>query len=204
MVSATELFRRKLARGRDANGNVVINLNTFALKKDSGFFFLAPRYNNDGSVLSAGKYLDKIEWIKFKLLGSHPPSVKDGNLTYGGTCYVRNRVPPCIDLSNSTAISGEYRVFPFFYFYTLDNGVTWQTRKTQEDTVKLVFSQTPGEPDQGVIGSTLENRFLKERSVAATDWVLTIPAASVNLSLVDDLEIYVRHLFVSRVTPVCN
>ena len=204
MVSATELFRRKLARNRDGNGNVVINLNTFALKKSNGFFFLAPRYNSDGSVLSAGKYLDKIEWIKFKLLGSHPPSVKDGNLTYGGTCYIRNRVPPCIDLSNSTAISGEYRVFPFFYFYTLDNGVTWQTRKTQEDTVKLVFSQTPGEPDQGVIGSTLENRFLKERSVAATDWVLTIPAASVNLALVDDFEVYVRHLFVSRVTPVCN
>jgi hypothetical protein len=204
MVSATELFRRKLARNRDANGNVVINLNTFALKKNNGFFFLAPRYNSDGSVLSAGKYLDKIEWIKFKLLGSHPPSVKDGNLTYGGTCYIRNRVPPCIDLGNSTAISGEYRVFPFFYFYTLDNGVTWQTRKTQEDTVKLVFSQTPGEPDQGVVGSTLENRFLKERSVAATDWVLTIPAASVNLALVDDFEVYVRHLFVSRVTPVCN
>jgi hypothetical protein len=204
MVSATELFRRKLTRNRDQNGNVVINLNTFALKKDSGFFFLGPRYNNDGSVLSAGKYLDKIEWIKFKLLTSQPAAVKDGNLTYGGTCYVRNRVPPCIDLDNSTAIAGEYRVFPFFYFYTLDNGATWQTRKTQEDTVKLVFSQTPGEPDQGVIGSTLENRFLKERSVAATDWVLTIPAASVNLTQLDDLEIYVRHLFVSRVSPVCN
>ena len=76
--------------------------------------------------------------------------------------------------------------------------------KNQEDTVKLVFSQTSGEPDRGAIGSTLENRFLKERSVAATDWVLTIPAGAVNIPALDDLEIYVRHLFVSRVTPVCN
>jgi hypothetical protein len=67
-----------------------------------------------------------------------------------------------------------------------------------------VFSPTPGEPDRGVAGSTLENRFLKERSVAATDWILTIPNGSVNLALLDDLEIYVRHLFVSRDTPICN
>ncbi|HEX7860219.1 MAG TPA: hypothetical protein VF773_07840 [Verrucomicrobiae bacterium] len=204
MVTATELFRRKLARNRDQNGNIVINLNTFALRKESGFFFLGPRYNNNGSVLSAGKYLDKIEWLKFNVVGTHPPAVRDGNLTYGGTCYLRNRVPPCIDINKPTQISGEYRVFPFLYFYTLDNGVSWQSRKNQEDTIKLVFSQTSGEPDRGVIGSTLENRFLKERSVAATDWVLTIPAAAVNISALDDLEIYVRHLFVSRVTPVCN
>jgi hypothetical protein len=204
MVTATELFRRKLNRNRDTNGNIVINLNTFALRKDDGFFFLGPRYNNDGSVLSAGKYLDKIEWVKFNLVGAHPPAVRDANLTYGGTCYLRNRVPPCIDINDPTSISGEYRVFPFLYFYTLDNGATWQTRKNQEDTVKLVFSQSSGEPDSGVSGSTLENRFLKERSVAATDWVLTIPAATINLNTLEDLEIYVRHLFVSRVTPVCN
>ena len=204
MVPATELFRRRLARTKDAGGNLIINLNTFALKKNTGFFFLGPRYNNDGSVLSAGKYLDKIEWIKFNLVGGHAPAVRDGNLTYGGTCYVRNRVPPCIDLADSTTLPGEYRVFPFFYFYTLDNGTTWQTRKLQDDTVKLVFGNSSGEPDAGVVGSTLENRFLKERSVAATDWVLTIPGASVNLSGLEDVEIYVRHLFVSRVTPQCN
>jgi hypothetical protein len=204
MVSVTELFRRKLTRNRDANGNIVINLNTFALRKDDGFFFLGPRYNNDGSVLSAGKYLDKIEWVKFNLVGAHALSVRDANLTYGGTCYLRNRVPPCIDLNNSTQISGEYRVFPFLYFYTLDNGASWQTRKNQEDTVKLVFSQTSGEPDRGINGSTLENRFLKERSVAATDWILTIPAGTVNIAVLEDLEIYVRHLFVSRIVPICN
>jgi len=145
-----------------------------------------------------------IVWIKFSLLFGQSPSVLDCNLSYGGTCYVRNRVPPCIDLADSTALPGEYRVFPFFYFYTLDNGVTWQTRKQQDDTVKLVFSSTSGEPDAGVTGSTLENRFLKERSVAATDWVLTIPGTSVNLSALEDIEIYIRHLFVSRVTPLCN
>jgi hypothetical protein len=204
MVSATELFRRKLIRDRDPSGNIVVNLNTFALKKNTGFFFLGPRYNNNGSVLSSGKYLDKIEWVKFNLVTTESAAVRDGNLDYGGTCYIRNRVPPCLDLNNSTVLPGEYRVFPFFYFYTLDNGATWQTRKTQQDTVKLVFSATSGEPDPGVINSTLENRFLKERSVAATDWVLTIPAGNVDISKLEDLEIYIRHLFVSRVTPACN
>jgi len=200
LVSSTNLMRRKLERSLDGEGNLVIPLNTFALKKDSGFFFLGPRYRTNGTVLSAGKYLDKIDWIKFNVVGSHAPAIRDANLSYGGTCYIRTRVPPCGNLAEPFSLPGEYRAFPFFYFRTLDNGVTWETRKTQEDTVKVAFTQAPGEP----AGSLLENRFLKERSVAATDWVLTLPAGTFNINQINDLEIWVSHLFVTREIPDCN
>jgi hypothetical protein len=199
-VTSTNLFRRKLQRMVDREGHLVLNLDTFALKKDSGVFFLGPRYRANGTVLSAGKYLDKIDWIKFNVVGSHAPAVRDANLSYGGTCYLRTRVPPCGDPSNPFALPGEYRVFPFYYFRTLDGGVTWQTRKAQEDTVKVAFSNVPGEP----ANPDTANQFLKERSVAATAWVLTLPAGTFNLNLMDDIEIHVRHLYVSREIPDCQ
>jgi hypothetical protein len=205
-VTSTNLFRRKLQRMVDGEGHLLLNLNTFAFKKDSGFFFLGPRYRTNGTVLSAGKYLDKIDWIKFNVVGSHTPVVRDANLSYGGTCYLRTRVPPCGDPDNPFELAGEYRVFPFYYFRTLDNGVTWQTRKVQEDTVKMAFTQASGEPEPDLQypNSLLKNLFLKERSVAATSWVLTLPKGTFNLNQMEDIEIYVRHLFVSREIPDCN
>ncbi len=198
-VTSTNLLRRKLSRSVDPEGNLVIPLNTFALKKETGFLFLGPRYRNDGTLLSAGKYLDKIDWIKFNVVGTHTPANRDANLSYGGTCYVRTRVPPCADLANPSRLQGEYGSFPFYYFVTLDNGVTWQTRKAQEDTVKVAFTQLPGEPANPL----LANQFLKERSVAATDWVLSLPAGSFNINQINDIEIWISHLFVTREIPAC-
>lgn len=203
-VRAAELLRRKLDRNRDDDGNFKIELNTFVLEKPDGLFFLGPEYRNDGSVFSAGKYLDKIDWIKFKVVTSQAPAVKTANLKYGGTCYIRTRVPPCGDPTNPLALAGEFRVFPFRYFLSLDNGVNWEARPAQEDTVKLVLGANPGEPDPGVSNSTYENRFLRERSVAATGWVLTISKNALNLALLEDIELHVRHLSVSRVVPNCN
>ncbi|MDQ8202389.1 hypothetical protein [Pelagicoccus sp. SDUM812003] len=204
IVSPVELMRRKLERAKDGEGNIVITLDTFSMDRDSGFFFLGPDYRSDGSVLSAGKYLDKIEWIKLNAVTSEQSSVKSAILEYGGTCYVRNRVPPCYDSSDPFSLDGEFRRFPFRYFFTLDNGASWVTRPSQEDTVKLVISNQSGEPEQGVPNSTLENTFLKERSVATTDLTLTIPDGTLDLSQLDDIEIYIRHLFVSRVVPDCD
>ena len=204
-LTATGLFRRHLNRSRDADGNLVLRFNTFSLRKDSGFFFLGPRYRSDGTVLSAGKYADKIDWIKINVVGDNfQETVRDASLSYGGTCYLRTRVPPCGDPARPDELPGEFRPFPFFYFYTLDNGNTWKTRATQSDTVKLFFSSASGEPQRGVPQSELENRFLKERSVAATEWTLTIPSGHVDLNQVRDIEIYVKHLSVSREVPDCN
>jgi len=203
-VSPTELMRRKLDRSRDGDGNIVIRLDTFSLDKNDGFFFLGPDYRSDGSVLSAGKYLDKIDWIKLNAVTSEPSVVKTAILSYSGTCYVRNRVPPCATGGNPFELNGEYRKFPFRYFYTLDNGANWLTRSDQQDTVKMLLSSEPTEPEKGVSNSTLENNFLKERSVAATDLIITIPQDNIDLSKLDDFEIYINHLFVSREVPNCN
>lgn len=203
-VTATELMRRKLDRSRDGDGNIVVRIDTFSLDKDDGFFFLGPDYRSDGSVLSAGKYLDKIDWIKINAVTTEPSVVKTAILSYSGTCYVRNRVPPCADSENPFELADEYRKFPFRYFYTLDNGVNWLTRSDQQDTVKMLLSSDPSEPEKGVSESTLENNFLKERSVAATDVVITIPKDNLDLSQLEDFEIYVNHLFVSREVPPCN
>lgn len=199
LVSSTNLLRRKLTRSLDGLGNLVIRLNTFELKQDSGFFFVGPRYYNDGSVLSAGTYLDKIFWLKFNVVGG-TTKVSDANLSYGGTCYVRTRMPPCGNPAAPFALPGEFRAFPFFYFRTLDSGVTWQTLKSQNATVKVVFSVTPGEPSD----PDTANHFLRERSVAATDWVLTLPAGTFNIAQINDIELFLRHRYILREMPTCD
>lgn len=199
LVSSTNLLRRKLARNLDAQGNLVLRLNTFELKQDSGFFFVAPRYYADGDVLSAGTYLDKIFWLKFNIVGSVTKE-SDANLSYGGTCYVRTRMPPCGNPAAPFTLPGEYRAFPFFYFRTLDSGVTWQTLKSQNATVKVVFSGTPGEP----ANPDTANHFLRERSVAATDWVLTLPAGTFNINQINDIEVFIRHRYILRDMPTCD
>lgn len=204
-VTATELMRRKLDRNRDEDGNIVIRINTFALEINDGFFFLGPDYRSDGSVLSAGKYLDKIDWVKLNAVTTEATDVvRTAILSYAGTCYIRNRVPPCYDLDNPFELGGEFRRFPFRYFYTLDNGVNWLTRQDQQDTVKMYLSGNATEPEKGVNNSTLENNFLKERSVAATDIIITIPKNNMDIGQLEDLEVYINHLFVSREVPSCN
>lgn len=203
-VTATELMRRKLDRNRDENGNIEIRINTFALDKRDGFFFLGPEYNNDGSVFSAGKYLDKIDWIKLNAVTTEAQAVRTATISYAGTCYIRNRVPPCLDTSNPFELNNEYRRFPFRYFFTLDNGASWQTRRDQQDTVKLVLSPDAEEPEKGIADSTLENNFLQERSVATTDLIIRIQEDNLDINQLEDFEIYINHLFVSREVPFCN
>jgi hypothetical protein len=90
-------------------------------------------------------------------------------------------------------------VYPFRFYFTLDNGITWQSRDSQSFTPIMRFSQTSGEPP----GTDYENRALKERSVAASRITLKIPAGQVNIDQLDDIEIYVRHLFADRISPIC-
>ena len=204
VVSTTEMMRRKLDRNRDQDGNFEIRLNTFALDKTDGFFFLGPKYNSDGSVFSAGKYLDKIDWIKLNAVTTEANVVRTATISYAGTCYIRNRVPPCREIDNPFELTNEFRRFPFRYFFTLDNGVNWQNRQDQQDTVKMFMSPDAVEPEKGVANSTLENSFLKERSIAATDLIIRIHKDNLDINQLEDFEIYINHLFVSREIPVCN
>lgn len=211
-VTKTALFRMILKGERSspvvrrsADGNLEIALDTVALKKRSGFFFLGPGYNANGSILTAGKHLDKIQWLKINLVSSTQRDPIEADLRYGGTCYIRNSVPACYNSTNSFLLPDANRVFPFEYFYTLDNGQTFKVANHQRDTVKLAFSNVSAEPEPNVQDSIYQNRFLKERSVATTDLRLTIGPNRIDFDHLDDLEFYVRHLFVSvTVVPNCN
>lgn len=208
IVTATNLFRRKLRDSLDADGNLVLKLDTFALRKKSGRLFLGPRYGSNGSLTDAGLYLDKLDWIKINVVGRHPQELLSGRLSYSGTCYIRTRVPPCAQpATDPFSLKGEYRIFPFSYFRTLDNGVTWQTLKEQAANVGVAYINTPGTAPLNCEDSSpafgVQNTFLKERSVAATDWTLTLFAGEFNIDQIDDIEIYVRHLYATRDEPIC-
>jgi hypothetical protein len=212
MVPKNDLFRMLLKGERESpfieyepDGNLVLKLNTVTLRKRSGFFFIGPTYNADGSILTAGKHLDKIQWVKFNLVSSSQADPIEADLRYAGTCYLRSAVPACFNRTNAFLLPDACHVFPFQYYYTLDNGVSFQAAEYQRDTVKLAFSTVSGEPDQNTPNSIYENRFLKERSVATTDLRLTIGSNRIDLDHLDDVELYVRHLFVSiTAVPNCN
>jgi len=198
LLSSVEKFREEVRSRIDRDNQVVLQIDTTSLAKTDGAFFIGPEYNDSLCVIQAGKWLDKIDWIKFNMVGSHPErAFTGGDFAYGGNTYVRTLVPPCPE--TPLEIPGDWMVYPFRFFFTLDNGATWQSRDSQSFTPIMRFSQTSGEPP----GSDYENRGLKERSVAASRITLRIPAAQVDIDNLDDIEIYVRHLFADRISPIC-
>jgi hypothetical protein len=198
LLSSVEKFRENLRSMIDRNNQIVIQLDTSNLQKADGAYFVGPAYSDQGCVIQAGKWLDKVEWIKFNLVGDHPErTFTGGDFSYGGNTYVRTLVPPCPETPLS--LPGDWMVYPFRYFFTLDNGATWQARDSQAFTPIMRFSHTSTEP----VGTDFENRALKERSVAASRITLRIPASEVNIGQLNDIELYIRHFFADRISPVC-
>jgi hypothetical protein len=208
-VNSDEAFRRRLAGLVDQNSGVLnIPLDTFSVKTttESTTFFAGPEYDNNGSIIQAGKYADKIDWLKFNIVadGESTPRIIQGNFGYAGTSYLRTRVPPCFNITNDRSLPGEFLSFPFRYYLTLDSGATWESRLSQDDTVSIVMSNTPTEPVDTDSNPIYRNTFLKERSVAATQQKLSIAASKLDLSKIKDIQIYVRHFVLSREMPVCH
>jgi hypothetical protein len=198
LLSSVEKFREEVRSRIDRDNQIVLQLDTSNLGKAEGAFFIGPVYNDSLCVIQAGKWLDKVEWIKFNLVGTHPErTFTGGDFSYGGNTYIRTLMPPCPE--TALEIPGDWMVYPFRFFFTLDNGATWQSRDSQSFTPIMRFSQTSGEPP----GSDYENRGLKERSIAASRITLKIPAAQVNIEQLKDIEIYVRHFFADRISPIC-
>ena len=85
--------------------------------------------------------------------------------------------------------------------------MTWQTLKEQAANVGVAYINTPGTAPLNCEDSSplfgVQNTFLKERSVATTDWTLTLFAGEFNIDQIDDIEIYMRHLYVTREEPIC-
>jgi hypothetical protein len=154
-----------------------------------GNLFTAPEYDLQGQVVSAGRYLDKIEWLKFHVLDLSlaSPVTRPANFSYGGVAYERTF---CSRNRNDEGENpGELTSFPFRYFVPGGNSSRdWTSFPEQRATVNLVFSAQEGEPPTPGFTSW------RERGVATTQWTLEIPAANlINPDRVDDLVIYVNH-----------
>ena len=57
--------------------------------------FQGPKFDKIGNVISRGRYLDKIDKLLVAVTGEEGVSTEDqlrGDLTYGGTSYIRNQV----------------------------------------------------------------------------------------------------------------
>lgn len=202
-VDRVAKFRKGIADSYDPQRGVyVVKLDTLRLSKEleNGSFFIGAEYGLNGSVITPGYYLDKIEWLKVKFVdpGAPSPVTKTGDLSYGGTCFVR---PPCAAaFGGGLESANELRHYPFRY-YSMgtdpDTGVLEaDSSADQRATVNFAFWN---QPDKSIEpGSDYAETFWKERSVAITDLNLTIAAGKVNTNTLQDVHIYIRHLYALR------
>ncbi len=196
-------FRKRIATGYDAQRGVyVLRLNTLRLTEEleNGSLFSGAEYGLDGKLITPGYYLDKIEWLKVKFVdtGEPGPVTKTGDLSYGGTCFVR---PKCASsVAGGLESSNELRSFPFRYYSmgTDPNTGVLEANSSAEQraTINFVFwnqADKAAEPADDYAAT-----FWKERSVAITDLNLTIAANKVNTNTLEDVHIYIRHLYALR------
>ncbi len=125
-VTSKQAFRSQLKLLLDGDliegdfVQIVIPFSTFrdplrGLNGDN--FFRGPRvrYNQDGTVTiqSKGKYLDKIESLQITMPGSHSlgRTTLSSELEYGGTAFIRNKVPGNYDGSRKDRVEGEMRSY---------------------------------------------------------------------------------------------
>jgi len=210
LVPKEALFRRILL-GQVSSPNVTVDANfrtirldTFVLLKNLGTFFNGPTYGTNGNLLSLGKHLDKIQWVKFNIMTTNPPGelYQGATFRYSGDCYIRVASPPChYDTSAPGAL---FHAFPFQYFYP-DPQISgaFLSQTSQDALAKMAFSLNSwalpnGQVDPALQNSNLENSSFKELSIAATGLELRIPlSAPIDLNLIRDIEIWVHHLYVS-------
>lgn len=199
LVDAISAFRSRLRQLQDDQGNIVIRFNTVR-ELPGGTFFRGPRFNSSGQVPDKGLFLDKIRWIKINLPGDHSlgRSQLSGQLRYGGTSFIRNFSPGTLDPQQPDRLRDEMTSYTTrFWFFHAPSG-TWRFSEALSSTVPMQLSPDPRTPP-----TVQEIDIFKERSVAATDWQLTIPTRDLNqpvlnLDRLDDVELFFYHYAVTR------
>lgn len=202
-------FQERIAASYDAQRGVyVINLNTLRLSKEleNGSLFLGADYGTDGSIITKGNYLDKIDYIKIKFVDTSIPSpvTRPGDLSYSGTGFARSERPGCVVVGLESP-PGELQSFPFRYFAMgtdPDTGVLEANSYSEQSAnAEVVFWNEPDkavEPTDTLNPAAFRSTFLKERSVAISDLNLTIAADKVDPGTLQDIHIYIRHLYALR------
>lgn len=202
-VSAVAAFRSRLRQLQDAQGTIVVPFSTVR-QKPGGFFFQGPSYDVNGNPIpSTGRYLDKIRSIGIRLPGNHTlgQSQISGNLTYGGTSFIRNPQVGTLDPARPDQIINEMTPYSTrVWFFDTTGGLN---RWNFKESLKINGVPLDVMPDDGSVPTTGEIVEFKERSVAATGWVLEIPTISVGTLVLDidelnDIEIHFWHYSASR------
>ena len=181
---------------------IVIEFSTLR-QIPGGFFFLGPTFDLDGQVRSEGRFLDKIDYLQIRLPGSHSlgRSQLAGNLTYGGVSFIRNFDVGRFAPNRPDRLVDEMTPYStrYWFFDPTPNQTRW--RFTESMSINGVEMELT--PDPRVPPSVTRIEEFKERSVAATGWILTIPTISqgvrvLKIDELNDIEIYFHHYSADR------
>jgi hypothetical protein len=150
--------------------------------------------------------------------GSLVPSIPgnngiDGSITYSGNTFFRTRVPPAPDRSAGTTgpggnsipnsdqlradFPGEFIVAPFRYYQDTNFTGIFDVFDKQTASAKYAFStqsvETPEVVDRIDADTGFQITSFKERSVAATRWVLAIDSNQFVIDDLVDIQIIIDH-----------
>ncbi|HVR35511.1 MAG TPA: hypothetical protein VMS21_06625 [Methylomirabilota bacterium] len=198
-VGAIEAFRSRLRQMQDASGTIRLEFSTVR-EIPGGTFFRGPRFSATGQVLSRGLFLDKINWLKINLPGDHTlgRSQLSGELSYGGSSFIRNFDVGIPDPDRADRIRDELTAFSTrFWFFHAPSG-TWRFNEALSSPVTMQLNADPRTPP-----TVQEIEVFKERSVAASGWVLRIQTSDLgqpvlDLDELDDVELYFYHYAITR------
>ena len=216
-VTEREMFRRKLRRMVDANGSLVIPINTSRLSAiDYPELFTGPEYATNGAVLSAGRWHDVVRYVKVNIVSPLQPAANvAGKVTYSGLSLFRTRVAPCGQPANhlqnvqfAQDVPGEWIAQPYRSYVQRDFTVPLFEVTDHIDESGIGFARSPN--SVGLVDSLPAqykfNQFT-EFSVAATGWQITVtPAgmAQLNLDQIEDIEFIMAHRSANRTqVPTC-
>ena len=198
-VDALTAFRSRLRQFQDTQGNIPIRFSTVR-EVPGGTFFRGPRFDPNGDPISNGLYLDKIKWIKINLPGNHtvPRTRVSGELRYGGTSFIRNPTVGTYHPERPDRLQNELTSYSTRYWYLPGPDQPWRFTEALSSTVTMQLSADPRTPP-----TVQEIDVFKERSVATSEWVLTIFTKDLgqtvlNIHELEDVELYFYHYAVTR------
>jgi hypothetical protein len=202
-LTAIQAFRQKLKTLTNSLGNITLNFSTVR-EIPGGTFFRGPRFDSSlQTVLSAGLFLDKIKWIKISLPGNHTlgRSTLAGQLTYGGNSFIRNFDVGTFVPGRPDRLADEMTAYSTRYWYFHPPSAAWRFSEALSSPVTMCITNDAEAPP-----SVAQIDVFKERSVATTGWVLTIPTQDLGVPVLkidelDDVKLYFYHYAVSRQMP---
>lgn len=201
-LTAVQAFRQKLKSLTNSLGTIRLDFSTVR-EIPGGTFFRGPRFDTNQTVLSAGLFLDKIKWIKISLPGSHSLGRAHlaGEMTYGGSSFIRNFDVGHFVPERPDRLADELTAYSTRYWFFHPPSAAWRFSEALKSPVTMTLTN-----DSRMPPSVGEINIFKERSVATTGWVLSIPTRDLGVPVMkidelDDVELYFYHYAVSREIP---